>query len=163
MKICSLPKHENLTTCKNIVEKSRNCSSGAISPLFHNIFNISLTSRVQLRVHIYLLNVVNRISFSSILQIWYIGTDISKYFRKSLEFEITRVDCIYINLVNLSWRMKCLFLRIMEPLRMQSLPDTVNSDQAARIICVFIGSTCQNPRFLMLQLTCLNSFYSQMT
>ena len=28
---------------QNIVEKRRNCSVGAISPLFHNIFNISLT------------------------------------------------------------------------------------------------------------------------
>ena len=28
---------------QNIVEKRRNCSLGAISPLFHNIFNISLT------------------------------------------------------------------------------------------------------------------------
>ena len=27
---------------QNIMEKRRNCSSGAISPLFHNIFNISL-------------------------------------------------------------------------------------------------------------------------
>ena len=27
---------------QNIVEKSRNCSWGAISPLFHNIFNIYL-------------------------------------------------------------------------------------------------------------------------
>ena len=43
------------------MEKRRNCSLGAISPLFHNIFSISLTSRVQL--NIYLLNVVNQISF----------------------------------------------------------------------------------------------------
>ena len=28
---------------QNIAEKRRNCSLGAISPLFHNIFNISLT------------------------------------------------------------------------------------------------------------------------
>ena len=28
---------------QNVVEKRRNCSLGAISPLFHNIFNISLT------------------------------------------------------------------------------------------------------------------------
>ena len=28
---------------QNIVEKRRNCSLGAISPLFHNIFNIFLT------------------------------------------------------------------------------------------------------------------------
>ena len=96
VKIWSLPKHENLTTCKNIVEKRRNCSQGAISPLFHNIFNISLTSRVQL--HIYLLNVVNRISFSSILQIWYVEVRISRSISESsLEFEITRVDCICIS------------------------------------------------------------------
>ena len=63
---------------KNIVEKRRNCSSGAISPLGHNIFNISLTSRVQL--HIYLLNVVVLNSANLICR----GTDISKYFRASL-------------------------------------------------------------------------------
>ena len=51
MKIWSLPKDENLITDNKILWKK-----GAISPLFHNIFNISLTSRVQL--HIYLLNVV---------------------------------------------------------------------------------------------------------
>ena len=28
---------------QNIVEKRRNCSLGAISPLFHNVFNITLT------------------------------------------------------------------------------------------------------------------------
>ena len=92
VKIWSLPKHENLTACKNIVEKRRNCSS-AISPLFHNIFNISLVSRVQL--HIYLLNVVNWISFSSILQIWYVEVRIYRSIsERPLEFEITRVDCI---------------------------------------------------------------------
>ena len=64
------------------MEKRRNCSLGAISPLFHNIFNIPLTSRVQL--HIYLLNVVVPIIFSSILQIWYVQVQISKYFRESL-------------------------------------------------------------------------------
>ena len=65
VKILSLLKHENLTTGKkNIVEKRRNCSLGAISLLFHNIFNISLTSRVQLNI-----NVVVQIIFSSVLQI----------------------------------------------------------------------------------------------
>ena len=79
---------------QNIVEKRRNCSSGAISPLFHNIFNISLTSRVQL--YIYLLNVVNQISFSSVLQIWYVEVRISRSISESpLEFEITRVSCSY--------------------------------------------------------------------
>ena len=41
VKIWSLPKHENLTTCKTYCGKEE---KGAISPLFHNIFNISLTS-----------------------------------------------------------------------------------------------------------------------
>ena len=65
-KIWSLSKHENLTTGKNILWKR-----GEIAPkdLFHNIFNISLTLRAQL--HVYLLNVIVRIIFSSILQIWY--------------------------------------------------------------------------------------------
>ena len=49
VKIWFLFKHENLT---KYVEKRRNGSYGAISPLFHNIFNISLTSEVKL--HIYL-------------------------------------------------------------------------------------------------------------
>ena len=35
---------------QNIVEKRRNCSLGAISPLFHNIFNISNLG-VKLHVH----------------------------------------------------------------------------------------------------------------
>ena len=65
------------------------------SPLFHNIFNISLISGVKL--HTYLLNVVNRISISSILQIRYVEVRISRSISDSpLEFEITRVDCIYI-------------------------------------------------------------------
>ena len=47
VKILSVTKHENLKTGKtNIVEKRRNCSLGAISPLFHNIFDIPLNSRV---------------------------------------------------------------------------------------------------------------------
>ena len=35
---------------QNIVEKRRYCSLGAISPPFHNIFNISLTG-VKLKIH----------------------------------------------------------------------------------------------------------------
>ena len=80
---------------ENIVEKRRNCSWGAISPLFHNIFNISLTSKVQLPIS--LLNVVNQIIFSSILQTWYVELRISRSISESpLEFEITRVDCIVV-------------------------------------------------------------------
>ena len=36
---------------QNIVEKRRNCSLGAISPLFHNIFNIFLNLGVKLHIH----------------------------------------------------------------------------------------------------------------
>ena len=35
---------------QNIMGKRRNCSQGAISPLFHNIFNISFTSGVKLYI-----------------------------------------------------------------------------------------------------------------
>ena len=39
---------------------------------------------------------VNRISFSSILQIWYVEVRISRTISENpVEFEITRVDCIY--------------------------------------------------------------------
>ena len=68
---------------QNIVEKRRN---GAISPLFHNIFNILLTSGVKL--HIHLLNVVGRfIVFLNSANLICRGTDISKYSRESLELQ----------------------------------------------------------------------------
>ena len=85
------------------MDKRRNFSSGAISPLFHNIFNISLTSGVKLHIlfmkfgcKIYLfLNSSNLICR---------GTDISKYFRES-DFEITRVDCtVFFRVFLLLWR-----------------------------------------------------------
>ena len=86
MKIWSLFKYESLTT--------KYCGKGAISPLFHNIFNISLTSGVKL--HIQLWNVIVRFIFSSILQIWYVEVQISRSIAESpLDFEITRVD--YVN------------------------------------------------------------------
>ena len=107
VKIWSLPKYENLTTCKNIVEKRRNCSS--FPQYFQYISNF-----VQL--HIYLLNVVNRISLSSILQIWYVEVRISRSISESpLEFEITRVDCICISVILMGngydtlWKLVCRF------------------------------------------------------
>ena len=54
------------------MEKRRNCSFGAISPLYHNIFNISRISRVQL--HIHLLNVVIRFIFPQ-----FCNSDMSRY------------------------------------------------------------------------------------
>ena len=65
----------------------------SISPLFHNIFNISRISRVKLYLH--LLNVVVRFIFSPILQFWYVEVRISRSISESpLDFKITRVDCI---------------------------------------------------------------------
>ena len=63
---------------QNIVEKRTNCSWGAISPLFHNIFNRSIitSSFVKCGCKIYLfLNSANQICR---------GTDTSKYFKESL-------------------------------------------------------------------------------
>ena len=92
VKIWSLSKHENLTTCKKYCGKEEKllliyCGKEEkllLSPLFHNIFYISLTSRVQLSI--YLLKVVNRISFFFLNSVNLIcrSTDISKYFRESL-------------------------------------------------------------------------------
>ena len=93
VKVWSLLKNENLITSNKILWKR-----GEIAPkeqflLFHNIFNICLTSRVQL--HIHLLNAVVRFIFSSSLQIWYVEVRISRSILESpLEFEIMRADCI---------------------------------------------------------------------
>ena len=74
------------------MEKRRNRSQGAISPLFHIILYIFLTSGVKL--HIQLLNVVVQFIVSSLSQLWYVEIRISQSVSMSpLEFEITRVDC----------------------------------------------------------------------
>ena len=88
MKVWSLLKHENLTSNKILWKRGEI----APSPLFHNIFNISLTSGIKITYSFvkcgcsiyFFLNSENLICR---------GTDISKYFRESLDFEITRVDC----------------------------------------------------------------------
>ena len=90
VKICSLFKHENLTTGKKILWKR-----GEIASNFHNIFNsffnISLTSGVKLHNHLW--NMVVRFIFSSTLQTWYVEVRICRSISESpLDFEITRVD-----------------------------------------------------------------------
>ena len=88
MKILSLRKHEHLTTGRKILWKRGEIApKEAISSLFNNIFNISLTSRVQLHIYIYIY----------IWKMWLFvyffpnsanlicrGTDISKYLIESL-------------------------------------------------------------------------------
>ena len=90
VKIWSLPKHENLTTGKKYCRKEEKLLLRSNFSSFPQYFQY--ISGVKL--HIYLLNVVNRTSFSSILQIWYVEVRISRSISDSpLEFEITRVDC----------------------------------------------------------------------
>ena len=58
---------------ENIVEKGRNCSPGAISPLFHNIYNLILDFCVLTRTRFFLRD---------------------KRLFEITEVEITKVDCI---------------------------------------------------------------------
>ena len=94
MKIWSLPKHENLTTGKKYCGKVEKLQEQFL--LFSTIFSICL-QLLRVQLHIYLLNVVVRIIFSSILQILYVEVRISRSISESpLEFEITSVDCIFL-------------------------------------------------------------------
>ena len=94
-KIWSLPIHENLTTDGKYCRKEEKLLLRSNFSSFPQYFNISLTSKVQLPIS--LLNVVNQIIFSSILQTWYVELRISRSISESpLEFEITRVDCMTI-------------------------------------------------------------------
>ena len=82
MKIGPLPTYKNLITGNKILWKRGDIAPKEPFLLFsHNIFNISLTSRVQLQIH--LLNAV-RFIFSSSANLICQNTDISKYFRESL-------------------------------------------------------------------------------
>ena len=69
---------------QNIVEKRRNCSLGAISPLFHNIFNISLLA-IKLKI-LSVKVVVRLIVFLSSANLICRSTDISKCSMESLGF-----------------------------------------------------------------------------
>ena len=70
---------------QNIVEKRRNCSLGAISPLFHNIFNISLAWESNY-IFILLKVFVRLIVFLSSANLICRSTDISKCFIESVGF-----------------------------------------------------------------------------
>ena len=77
MTIWSLPKNENLTIGKNVVEKRR------ISPLFHNIFNISSNFKSPI-TQIFVKSGCSNYCFLNSANLICRGTDISKYFRESL-------------------------------------------------------------------------------
>ena len=66
------------------MEKRRNCSLGAISPLFHIILYIHLFLTSGVKLHIHLLNVVVQfIVFLTLSTLICRGTDISKCFNES--------------------------------------------------------------------------------
>ena len=77
VKIWSLPKHENLTTGKKYCGKEEKLllrsNFSSFPQCFHYISNFK-----NLLLHIYLLNMVNRIIFPSILQIGYVEVRISR-------------------------------------------------------------------------------------
>ena len=72
------------------MDKRKNCSSGAISPLFHDSLNIYILCK-GVKLHMNFGHLVVRIFLSSGNLICR-STGISE---SPLEFEITRVDCIY--------------------------------------------------------------------
>ena len=93
VKIWPLPKHENLTRGKKILWRRGEIALRSNFSSFPQYFQYISNLRVQL--HIYLSNVVVRIIFSSILQIWYVEVRICWSISESpLEFEITRVSVL---------------------------------------------------------------------
>ena len=63
--------------------------------LFHNIYNIFLTS--EAKVHMHLWDVIVRFTLPSILQIWHVVERISRSISESpLQIEIKRIGCIRI-------------------------------------------------------------------
>ena len=111
VKIWSQLKHENLTTGNKILWKRRELDP-KVSPLFHNIFKLSLTSGVKL--HIYLCNMVVRLfCFSQFCK-----SDMSRYgylevFHSPLDFEITTVLFRYPNIPFFSMLSSILRIRIL--------------------------------------------------
>ena len=95
VKIWSLPKHENLTTSKKYCGKEEKLLLRSNFSSFPQYFQyISNVKRPITYTFVkcgcsnyFFLNSENLICR---------GTDISKCFRGPLEFEITRVDCIYL-------------------------------------------------------------------
>ena len=97
------------------MEKRRYCFLGAISPLFHNIFNISLTSEVKLYIH--LVNVVVRFIISSILQIYYVEIRISRSILESLGLRDNTIRLYLVQIVNTNAHITKTSLYNFDPLK----------------------------------------------
>ena len=65
------------------MDKRRNCSSGAISLLFHNSFNVYILCK-GVKLHMNLGHLVVRFYFLNSTNLICRSTDISMYFRESL-------------------------------------------------------------------------------
>ena len=65
------------------MDKRRNCSSGAISPLFHNSFSLYILCK-GVKLHLNLGHLVVRLYFLHSGNVICRSTDISMYFRESL-------------------------------------------------------------------------------
>ena len=118
MKIWSLPKHENLTTCKKYCRKEEKLLLRSNFSSFHNIFNISPNFKSSI-THIFV-KCGCSIFFSSILQFRYVEVRKSRSISESpLKFEITRVDCIldYKNtlsgVMHLNFRLLCTARKVL--------------------------------------------------
>ena len=83
----------------NLITGTKYCGKegilGANSSLFHNIFNISLTSGVKLHIHFVKCgcSIYFFLNFANLLCR---GTDISKHSESPLDFEITRRSTVYL-------------------------------------------------------------------
>ena len=95
-----LSRTENSGACLNMEiyqQVTKYCEKGDIapkelSPLFHNIFNISLISRAKLHIHLWK-GAVGFIFFL-ILHIWHVEIRIYRSISElPLELEIMRIDC----------------------------------------------------------------------
>ena len=114
VKIWSLFLHETMTTGNKIMWKR-----GEIAPkeqflLFSKLFYIYIFLTSGVKLHTDLLNVVVLL-FSSLSQIWYVEVRISRSVSVSpLEFEITRVDCSYMDHWNFFQQSKKLGVRMIK-------------------------------------------------
>ena len=93
VKIWSLPKHENLTTGKKYCGKEEKLLLRSNFSSFPQYFQYIPNFKSPITYIFVKCGCSNY--FSSILQIWYVEVRISRSISESsLEFEITRVDCI---------------------------------------------------------------------
>ena len=98
---------------------------GAISPLFHIILYIFLTSGVKL--HIHLLNVVVRfIVFLTSATLICPATDISKYFRECLGIRDNEIRLYFLLMSVFTLNIQTLYLCTVSILKFEYVPFTIS-------------------------------------